>query len=118
GTWEVQLPRASFTSTRTLARWQLESETFSAVFVPLRAGCWLMSILASLGVSPSSFTVPLMLAAVAASIGVPVAAGAAVGAAGCSSFLLHPARRTNPSNAARLQTAMDVFVFMISLYLS
>src|SRR5438093_13719042 len=78
-----------------------------------------MSILAALGASPSSFTVPLMLAAVAGSIGVAAAAGAAVGAAaGCSSFLPHPARRTNPSKAARLQTAMDVFVFMISSYLS
>jgi hypothetical protein len=58
---------------------------------------------------------------VAGSIGVAgAAAGAEAGADAVSvlSFLPHPARRTNPTKAARLQTAMDVFVFMISKYLS
>src|SRR6266481_9707229 len=115
GVSKVRLRKPSFTYTKTLERWPPLAITFSAMFVPLQAGSWLMSILAALGASPSSFTVPLMLAAVAGSIGVAAAAGAAVGAAaGCSSsFLLQPARRKNPSKAARLQTAMDVFVFMI-----
>src|SRR6267154_5411035 len=90
--------------------------TFSATLVPLHAGSWLMSILAALGASPSNFTVPLMLAAVAGSIGVAgAAAGAAAlgAAAGCSSFLPHPARRTRPNEATKPQTAMEVFFFML-----
>src|SRR5881394_4123699 len=75
----------------------------SAVFVPLHAGSWLISIFAAAGAVPSNLTVPLTVAAVAGSIG--VAAGAAAGvAAGCSavsSFLPQPARRTSPHSAGR-----------------
>src|SRR5258708_19622010 len=105
-----------------LERWPPLALTFSAVFVPLQAGSWLMSILATLGASPSSFTTPTMMAVVAGSIGVATAAGAAAMlGAGCSSafsFLPQPARRTSPNNAAKLQTAVDVFVFIFSLHLS
>ena len=48
------------------------------LLAPLQAGSWLMSILAGLGAAPSNFTVPLMVATVAGSIGV------AAGWAGCS----------------------------------
>jgi len=81
-----------------------------------------MSILAALGASPSSFTVPLMLAAVAGSIGVAGAAAgtAALGVAAGSvlSFLPHPARRTRPNEAAKPQTVIEVFFFMFLPYLS
>src|ERR1700716_2284671 len=74
-----------------------------------------MSILAALGAAPSNFTVPLTLAAVAGSMG--AAAGPAVGlVAGCSSadsFLPHPARRTIPSKADRLQIAKVCFFFIL-----
>src|SRR5258708_39631482 len=100
-----------------LERWPPLALTFSAVFVPLQAGSWLMSILAALGASPSSFTTPTMMAVVAGSIGVATAAGAAgLAGAGCSSalsFLPHPARRTIPNKAAGPQSAIEVFVFMI-----
>src|SRR6266403_4015892 len=79
-----------------------------------------MSILAALGASPSSFTTPTIMAVVAGSIGAAGAAGA-LDAAGCCSalsFLPHPARRTSPNKAAELQTAIEVFVFMFSPYLS
>jgi hypothetical protein len=52
-----------------------------------------------------------MLAAVAGSIGVAGAAALGV-AAGCSSFLPQPARRTRPNEAAKPQTAMEVLFFM------
>src|SRR5712692_4975429 len=106
---------------KTLERWPPLAITFSAMFMPLQAGSWLMSILAALGASPSSLTVPLTLAAVAGSIGVAGAAGAeAVGVAAGSvlSFLPHPARRTRPKKAAKLQTAIEVFFFIFSPYLS
>src|ERR1700687_1066877 len=81
-----------------------------------------MSILAALGASPSSFTTPTIVATVAGSTGVAAAAGAAApGATGCSSavsFLPHPASRTSPNNAGIPQTAIHVFVFILSLYLS
>src|SRR5882757_10314860 len=122
GTSKLRLPKPSLTYTKTLARWPPPAITFSATLVPLQAGSWLMSILAALGASPSSFTVPLMLAAVAGSIGVAgAAAGAeAVGVAAGSvlSLLPHPARRTKPKEAAKPQTAIGVFVFMFSSYLS
>src|SRR5258706_7108111 len=70
GTSKLRLPKPSLTYTKTLARWPPLAITFSATLVPLQAGSWLMSILAALGASPSNFTVPLMLAAVAGSIGV------------------------------------------------
>src|SRR5712691_11918028 len=98
GMSKVRLPKPSFTYTKTLERWPPLAITFSAVLVPLQAGSWLMSILAALGASPSNFTAPPTLAAVAGSIGV---AGAAAGAAALGvaagsllSFLPQPARRT------------------------
>src|ERR671924_213143 len=79
-----------------------------------------MSILTAFGASPSNFTVPLTLAAVAGSIG--VAAGAAAGvAAGCSavsSFLPpQPVRRTSPHVTGRLRNFIQIFVFIFSLFL-
>src|SRR6266481_1755329 len=122
GVSKVRLRKPSFTYTKTFERWPPLAITFSAMFMPLQAGSWLMSILAALGASPSSFTVPLILAAVAGSIGVAAgAAGAeAAGVAAGSelSFLPHPARRTRPKEAAKPQTAINVFVFMFSPYLS
>src|ERR1700687_6089499 len=121
GMSNVRVPKPSFTYTNTLERWPPLASTFSAVFVPLQAGSWLMSILAALGASPSSFTTPTMVAAVAGSIGVAAAAGADAAGAGCSSavsFLPHPASRARPSSAGKLETAIHVFVFMLSRYLS
>src|SRR5882762_8468191 len=115
GTSKLRLPKPSLTYTKTLARWPPLAITFSAMLVPLQAGSWLMSILAALGASPSNFTVPEMLAAVAGSIGV---AGAAAGAeaagvaVGCSSFLPHPARRRRPKEADKPQSAIEFFFFM------
>src|SRR6266849_1603291 len=102
-----------------LERWPPAAITFSATLVPLQAGSWLMSILAALGASPSNFTVPLMLAAVAGSIGVAAGAEATGVAAGCSAlFLPHPASRTNDKSAGMQQTDIQVFVFIWLLYLS
>src|SRR5467141_2562470 len=122
GMSNVRVPRPSFTYTNTLERWPPAAITFSATLVPLQAGSWLMSILAALGASPSNFTVPLMLAAVAGSIGV---AGAAAGAAALGvaagsllSFLPQPARRTRPNEAAKPQTAIKVLFFIFLQYLS
>src|SRR5271167_2464973 len=106
---------------KTFERFPPLAETFSAMLVPLQAGSWLISITAPFGAAPSSFTVPLIEAAVAGSIGVAAGVAAALGAAGCSStvsFLPQPARRTNPSNADRPQTVTDVFFFIWSTYLS
>src|SRR6266851_9765836 len=117
GTAKVRLPRPSFTQTKTLERWPPLAMTFSAMFMPLQAGSWLMSIMAALGAVPSNLTTPMIVAAVPGSIGVAgAAAGAeAVGVATGSvlSLLPHPARRTRPIKAAVPQTAMEVFVFMI-----
>src|SRR5712692_4103129 len=81
-----------------------------------------MSILAALGASPSSFTVPLMLATVAGSIGVAgaaaVAAALGVAAGSVPSFLPHPARRTRPNEATKPQTDIEVFLVIFFLYLS
>src|SRR6266481_3397956 len=122
GVLKVRLPKPSFTYTKTLARWPPLAITFSAVLVPLQAGSWLMSILAALGASPSNFTVPLILAAVAGSMGVAGAAAGAeaagVAAGSVPSFLPHPATRTRPNEAAKPQTAIEVFVFIFSTYLS
>src|SRR5712691_6597798 len=109
GTSNVRLPRPSFTYTKTLARWPPLAITFSATLVPLQAGSWLMSILAALGASPTKFTVPLMLAAVAGSIGVAGAAALGVAAGSVLSFLPHPARRARLKEAAKTQTAIEVF---------
>src|SRR6266446_2324502 len=79
-----------------------------------------MSILAALGGAPSSFTVPLTVAAVAGSMAV-AAGAAAAGAAGRSSvvsFFPHPAKRMSPKIAGRASIAFHIFLFMISLHLS
>src|SRR5258707_12345724 len=112
GTSKLRLPKPSLTYTKTLARWPPLAITFSAMLVPLQAGSWLMSILAALGASPSNFTVPEMLAAVAGSIGV---AGAAAGAesagvaVGCFSFLPHPHRGRMPKESDHLQSTSEFF---------
>src|SRR5260370_11867249 len=115
GTSNVRLPRPSFTYTNTLERWPPLAITFSAVFAPLQAGSWLMSILAAFGASPSSFTTPTMMAVVAGSIRVATAAHAAgLGGAGCSSalsFLPHPPRRTSSKQTAKPHTHLPLFVF-------
>src|SRR5271168_2238620 len=83
GTANVRVPSPSFTYTNTFSRCPSLMTTFSAVFVPLQLGSWLMSILAAFGAAPSNFTVPLTDAAVAGSIGVAAGAAGAV-AADCS----------------------------------
>src|SRR5437667_11321032 len=118
GTSKVRVPKPSFTYTNTLERWPPLASTFSATLVPLQAGSWLMSILAALGASPSNFTVPVMLAAVAGSIGVAGVAALGVAAGSLVSFLPHPARRTRPNEAAKPQTAIEVFFLMFLPYLS
>jgi hypothetical protein len=73
-----------------------------------------------LGAAPSSFTVPVMLAAVAGSMGVAAGAEDAAGGAGCSaagSLLPQPAR-TSPSNAGKQKSFIQVFVFIFLCYLS
>src|ERR1700747_2523307 len=96
---------------------------FSASLVPLQPGSWLMSILEALGAVPSNFTVPLIVAAVAGSIGVagPDAAGcSAVGLdAGASSFLLQAASTSSADNPSTpiVTIAHPVFLFMMSPFL-
>src|ERR1700722_11978128 len=101
GTSNVRFPKPSFTYTKTLDNLPLSATTVSAVFGPLQAGSWLMSIFAALGAAPARLTVPLTLAAVAGSIG--AAAGAVPGAADSSSlgFLLHAVSRTRLTTAHR-----------------
>src|SRR5260370_21100303 len=65
GTSNVRFPRPSFTYTKTLDNLPPSATTVSAVFGPLQAGSWLMSIFAPLGAVPAKLTVPLTLAAVA-----------------------------------------------------
>jgi hypothetical protein len=81
-----------------------------------------MSIIAAFGGTPSNFTVPLTLAAVAGSMGAATPAGAAAGgAAGCSSvvsFLPQPPRRTSPKMQGKPNSVNRFFVFMISFCLS
>src|SRR6267378_192606 len=99
---------------KTFSRCPPLTTMFSALFEPAQLESWLMSILAAFGAAPSNFTVPLTLAAVAGSIG--EAAGAGVGAAGCSSavsFLPHPASRATPSKTDRLQIVSGLFVFIL-----
>src|SRR5712672_1282638 len=112
GTSNVRFPKPSFTYTKTLANLLPSATTVSAVFVPLQAGSWLMSILAALGAVPARLTVPLTLAAVAGSIGAAAGAAALPGAADCSSlgFLLHAVSRTRPTHRPRITN--DCFRFM------
>src|ERR1700756_4710308 len=98
---------------KTFSRWPPLTTMFSAVFEPAQLGSWLMSILAGFGATPSNFTVPLTLAAVAGWMGVAAGAAAGLGAAGCSSavsFLPHPASRTTASETDRLQIASDFLI--------
>src|SRR5215467_5912084 len=121
GTSNVRFPKPSFTYTKTLDNLLAFATTVSAVFVPLQAGSWLMSIFAAFGAVPSRLTVPLTLAAVAGSIGVAAGAGVAAvpGAADCSSgFLLHAVNRTSPTAAHRPRVTIHGFRFIISLHLS
>src|SRR6202051_3623968 len=120
GTSNVRFPRPSFTYTKTLANLLPSTTTVSAVFVPLQAGSWLMSIFAALGAVPARLTVPLTLAAVAGSIGAAAGVAAPPGAADSSSlgFLLHAVSRTRPTMAHSASVTNDCFRFMISLYLS
>jgi hypothetical protein len=89
--------------------------TVSAVFVPLQAGSWLISIFAALGAVPSRLTVPLTLAAVAGSIGVAAGAAPLLGAADSSGFgfLLHAVNRTRPTTAQRPRVTIHGFLFII-----
>src|SRR6266446_6303128 len=93
GTSNVRFPKPSFTYTKTLANLLPSATTLSAVFGPLQAGSWLMSIFAALGA-------------------VPGAADSSLG------FLLHAASRTRATTAHTLRVINDCFRFMISLYLS
>src|SRR5713101_9937009 len=121
GRSNVRLPKPSFTYTKTLDNLLPFATTVSAVFEPLQAGSWLMSIFAALGAVPARLTVPLTLAAVAGSIGAEAGADVAAvpGAADSSlGFLLHALSRTRPTSAHRPRVSNDCFRFMISLYLS
>src|SRR5713226_8413077 len=122
GRSNVRFPKPSFTYTKTLDNLLPFATTVSAVFRPLQAGSWLMSIFAALGAVPARLTVPLTLAAVVGSIGVAAGPDVAAepGAADCSSlgFLLHAVSRTRPTSAHRPRVTNDCFRFMISLYLS
>src|SRR4029077_2195109 len=119
GTSNVRFPKPSFTYTKTLDNLPLSATTVSAVFGPLQAGSWLMSIFAALGAVPARLTVPLTLAAVAGSIGAAAGAAALPGAADSSlGFLLHAVSRTRATTAHMLRVTNDCFRFMISLYLS
>src|SRR6266478_4849227 len=122
GTSNERFPKPSFTYTKTLANLLPSATTASAVFGPLQAGSWLMSIFAALGAVPARLTVPLTLAAVAGSIGAAAGADVAVvpGPAGCSSlgFLLHAVSRTRPTTAHRPRVTNHCFRFIIALHLS
>src|SRR6266404_3156714 len=119
GTSNVRFPRPSFTYTKTLDNLPPSATTVSAVFGPLQAGSWLMSIFARSAALPARLTVPLILAAVAGSIGVAAGVAAVPGAADSSlGFLLHAVSRTRPTMAQSASVTNDCFRFMISLYLS
>jgi hypothetical protein len=80
-----------------------------------------MSIFEAFGAAPSNFTVPLMVATVAGSIGVAgVAAGCSAAglAAGASSFLLQACSTNIAHRTSRLtDIAQPVFLFMMSPFL-
>src|SRR5581483_7053526 len=90
---------------------------FSAVFVPLHAGSWLISIFCGFGAVPLNFTVPFTVATVFGSMAVP-AAFVSAPELSCSSlvfsFLLQPASRTVPRNAIRPSIAIQALLFMMS----
>src|SRR5258708_2565295 len=117
GTSKVRPPKPSFTYTKTLANLLPSATTVSAVFVPLQAGSWLMSIFAAIGAGPARLTLPLTLAAVAGSIGAAAGAAAVPGAADCSSlgFLLHAVRRTRLTTAHKPRVTNHCFRFMMSV---
>src|SRR3981189_1736651 len=104
GVSKVRPPTPPFTYTKSVDNLLPSATTVSAVFVPLQAGSWLMSIFAALGAVPARLTVPLTLAAVAGSIGVAVGTAAVPGAEDCSSlgFLLHAVSRTRPTHRPRV----------------
>src|SRR5208282_5036608 len=120
GTSNVRFPKPSFTYTKTLSNLPPSTTTVSAIFMPLQAGSWVMSIFAALGAAPSKLTVPLTLAAVAGSIGAAAGAAIVLGAADCSSvgFLLHAVIRTRPTTAHRPRVTNQCLRFIISLHLS
>src|SRR5581483_206788 len=118
GTSKERSPKPSFTYTNTFAKLPPSETTVSAVFVPLQAGSWLISILAGAGAEPENLTVPLTVATVLGSMGVAGAAGALEVAAfsseafdDCSSFLLQAARN-NSARRAKLKTTIQFFLFM------
>ena len=76
--------------------------------VPRQFGSWLISILAGLGATPSNFTVPLTVAAVAGSIGAGAAAGQGRGLSSVVSLPPHP-QKTRQS-----RVATNVLVFMLN----
>src|SRR6202011_357398 len=95
---------------------------FSASFVPLQAGSWLMSILDGFGAVPSNFTVPLTVATVAGSMGVAAgAADSAVLLSDCSVFsFFFPAANVSRATRARILSVFvvqPVFLFMMSPFL-
>ena len=113
----MRLPSPSFTYTKTLAKSPPATTRFSAVFDPLQLASWLMSIFAGLGATPSNFTVPLTVAAVAGSIGAAAGAAAGLEAAGCSSagsFLPHPANEKIPARMNSTEFVIHVLFFMLS----
>src|SRR5258707_14546883 len=120
GRSNARFPKPSFTYTKTLANLLPSATTVSAVFGPLQAGSWVMSIFAALGAVPARLTVPLTLAAVAGSIGAAAGADVAAvpGPAGCSSlrFLLHAVSRNKPPTPHKPKGNNQCFRIIICLY--
>src|SRR5258706_13384233 len=103
---------------KTFSRCPPLTTMFSAVFEPEQLESWLMSIFAGLGATPSNFTVPLTVAAVAGSIGVAAGAAAGLDAAGCSSagsFLPHPANERIALRIGNTEFVGNGFFFMLFL---
>src|SRR6266850_3579954 len=75
-----------------------------------------MSIFAGFGATPSNFTVPPTVAAVAGSIGAAGVVAGGLEAVGCSSagsFLLHPASGKMPTRASNTEIVICVFFFIL-----
>src|SRR3954470_19863762 len=116
GTSKVAFGKPSFTYTKTFARLPLSATTVSVVLSPpafLQAGSWLMSILVGLGAVPSSFTLPLTLAAWLLSTA-PEAGACEVLWSVVSSFLPQPMRAIS-NNRERSALSAIHFRFIVIL---
>src|SRR5437763_16173122 len=90
---------------------------FSAVFVPLHAGSWLISIFCGFGAVPVNFTVPVTVATVFGSIAV-AAAFVSAPELSCTSLVLsivlHAASRMMLSHAIRPRIAIHALFSVLS----